>query len=377
MARVGLREWLAVGRVIAAGDLLRNSGPLQEVARFERALCDETGATHALAVTSGTSALVCALQAAGIGPGDEVLVPAYTWMATVAAPLLVGAVPVLVEVDETLAMDPDDLAAKITPRSRAVIPVHMLNRPCDMDRIMSVAGAHGLVVIEDSCQAVGVRYKGRACGTIGQAGAFSFNQYKNMTVGEGGAVLTSDPDIHARAFNAHDMGWAYRGAGAPEPRGPMFVGGNYRISEIQGAILRVQLRRLRRSLSRVGKRLAIIRDVLERAGLSVAPHNDPDEVLGLVVTFDTEAEARAFARHRGVHHLFDNSKHIYTEWTPILDGRTFHPGFDPWTWAGRNAPVSAEDCPKTLDRLRRSCRIDPMARLPLFAVRLLARRMTA
>ena len=139
MPDVGLREWVAVGRAIAKGHLLRYDPKAGITARFERDLGALTGASHVLAVNSGTSALVAALAAAGIGPGDEVLVPAYTWMATAAAPVQVGAVPVLVEINETLTIDPDDIRAKITPYTRAIMPVHRVNAPCDMDAIMSIA----------------------------------------------------------------------------------------------------------------------------------------------------------------------------------------------------------------------------------------------
>jgi len=274
MRRLGVREWLAVGRVMAAGDVTRMGGRHGECARFETRLARMAGTRHALGVTSGTSELVAALQAAGIGPGDEVLVPAYTWMATAAAPLLVGAVPVLVEVDASLAMDPDDMAAKITARTRAVIPVHMLNRPAAMDRILPLARLHDLTVIEDACQAVGIPYKDRVCGGMGDLGALSFNQFKNMTAGEGGAVLTSDPALFARAWNAHDGGIGFRGAAAPEVAAP-FVAGNAKLSEIQGAILNVQLSRMPGHLAAIRARLAILRAAFERAGLPIAPHNDP------------------------------------------------------------------------------------------------------
>lgn len=369
MPRPGLREWLAVGRVLAHGDLLR-SGRLQTVVRFEQELAQATGAGQALAVSSGTAALVCALQAAGIGPGDEVLVPAYTWMASAGAVALVGAVPVLVEIDESLTLNPADLAARITPRSRAVIPVHMINRPCDMDRILAVARGNRLVVIEDAAQAVGVRYRGRFCGTMGEAGVFSFNQYKNMTCGEGGAILTSDRTLFLRALNAHDMGLGFRDTEHAED---VFVGANYRISEIQGAILRVQLKRLHGVMRRVRKRVILLTEMFRAAGLPVAPHHDPADAMSLAVTFDTEDAAIAFAQNRGVRRLFDNSKHVYTAWEPLLQRRMAHPALDPWDYTGVNTPMG--DCPRTLDLLRRSCLVNPLPELPLPMVRLLGQRL--
>ena len=160
-------------------------------------------------MTSDTTALAAALAAAGIGPGDEVLVPADTWIAT--AEQLVGAVPVLVEINESLNLDPADMARKITPHTPAVIPVHMGNTPADMDAILPIARQHGLVVVEDACQAVGVRYKDRHCDAMGDAGAFSFYAYKNINIGEGGALLTSDQAMLVRARAWHDQCDPWRG----------------------------------------------------------------------------------------------------------------------------------------------------------------------
>lgn len=374
MPRIGVREWLAVGRVIAHGDLLRTSTGLQVCRRFERELAAAMGTRHALAVSSGTAALVVALQACGIGPGDEVLVSAYTWKASAAAVLLAGAVPVLVEIDATLTMDPEDLRAKITPRSRAVIPVHMINRPCDMDAILAIARAHGLRVIEDAAQGVGLRYKGRACGAMGDIGCLSFNQYKNMTCGEGGAILTNDDRLFERAYCAHDLGVDFRDL-EHAPTEASFVGANYRISEIQGAILRVQLSKLHGRLARMRRRVAAMGRILTDAGLPVAPLTDAGGAQSLAVTFATEAEAADFARHRGVRRLYDNSKHVYTAWHAILERRMAHPGLDPWAWAGGNSYLHADSCPRTLDILRRSCAVSSLEDYPYPVALMVARKL--
>src|SRR5512143_77395 len=186
MSRPGIREWLAAGNAIRGGNLLRHEGPRGLTRRFERNFASFMGTKHALTLTSGTVALHAAMTAIGVGPGDEVLVPAYTWIASAAAPALAGAVPVLVEIDETLTIDPADIERKITPHTKAILPVHMVNAPCNMDAIMEIARRHNLAVVEDACQAVGIDYKGRKCGSIGDIGVYSFNHYKNMTIGEGG-----------------------------------------------------------------------------------------------------------------------------------------------------------------------------------------------
>jgi dTDP-4-amino-4,6-dideoxygalactose transaminase len=376
MVRVGFREWIAVGRVFANGRLLRTDDGLQRCQKFEKDLATFTGTSHALALSSGTAGLVCALQACGIGPGDEVLVPAYTWMATAGAVLLVGAVPVLVEIDETLTMDVADMAAKVTDRCRAVIPVHMINRPCDMDGILGVARARGLRVIEDASQAIGVKYKGRQCGSMGDIGVYSFNQHKNMTCGEGGAVVTNDHHLFERAMNAHDMGISYR-TQTSNGNTPVFLGHNYRISEIQGAILGVQLSRLRGRIKRMRRRTIMLERVLGGKGFAVAPQNDPEGALGLAVTFATAQDAIAFAQKRGVRRLLDNSKHVYTKWHPILERRMSHSGLDPWEWAGIADNREINACPRTLDVMGRTCAVDLMMRAPSPVARIMAGQMAA
>lgn len=376
MPRLGMREWLAVGRVMAGGTLTRTEHSGGACDQFETELAAFVGCRHALAVSSGTAALISALQACKIGPGDEVLVPAYTWMASAGAVLQVGAVPVLVEVDQTLTMDPDDLEAKITPRSRAVIPVHMLNRPCNMSRILDIATTHELKVIEDACQAVGVRYKGQILGTLGDIGTFSFNQHKNMTCGEGGAVLTNDDAMIDRVRNAHDMGLGFRQANTVDTD-EIFLGNNFRISEIQGSILRVQLRKLQNRINRMSRRVTAMEDQLRQAGYPVAPLHGDDAPVSLALTFETEAEAIRFAERRGARRLFDTSKHVYTEWGPILTRKMAHPGITPWAWAGHPNGPGTESCPRTLDLLKRSCAINAMPDVPMTVVRLLARRLAA
>jgi dTDP-4-amino-4,6-dideoxygalactose transaminase len=269
------REMSAAVRVLARNDLARYGKPgKSEAGRFEQELCRTVGVEHALAVNSGTSALVGALVGAGIGPGDEVLVPAYTWVATAAAPLAVGAVPVLVEIDESLTMDPVDVVRKITPHTKAVIPVHMLNLVCDMDAIMKAAANRGLTVIEDACQAIGVRHHGRRVGSIGHVGAFSFNHHKNISSGEGAAVLTNDRRIHARAAMHHDVG-SYDRPGWVETEA-LFPGVNHRMPELCAAVLRPQLARIDAQLDRRRERRRMVLDRVASGSWRAepAPHHD-------------------------------------------------------------------------------------------------------
>ena len=375
MPAVGFREWLAIGRAIADRQLIRYNDKGQFTAKFERRLAELIGAEHVLTVNSGTSALTAALAAAGIGPGDEVLVPAYTWMASAAAPVLVGAVPVLVDIDESLTIDPADIERKITPYTRAIMPVHMLNLPCNMDAITRIAKENSLFVIEDACQAVGVKYKGQYCGAIGDAGAFSFNKYKNINIGEGGAVVTSNHRLLMRARNYHDLGTWVRDHDQ-ESNELLFIGSNMRATEIEGAMLGVQLSKLAPMLDRLRKRRSVLASVLSRSEqFRLSPHHDETNAVALTVIFEKREDAIEFSGNRGVTRLLDSSKHIYTNWEAILSKRTVHPMLDPWAWAKRKIEYSPDSCTRTLDILDRTCQISLGQRYPLPVVRLFANRL--
>ncbi|HEY4418166.1 MAG TPA: DegT/DnrJ/EryC1/StrS family aminotransferase [Pseudonocardia sp.] len=371
------REMAAAVRVLARNDLARYSGGgASETARFESELGRMLGVEHALAVNSGTSALIGALVGAGIGPGDEVLVPAYTWVATAAAPLAVGAVPVLVEIDDSLTMDPADLARKITPHTRAVIPVHMLNLVCDMDAIMKAAADHDLVVIEDTCQAIGVRHHGRRVGSIGHVGAFSFNQHKNITSGEGGAVVTNDRRIFARAAMHHDVG-SYERPGWIETEA-LFPGVNHRMPELSAAVLRPQLAALDAQLDRRRERRRMVLDRVASGswtGVTSARHHDEADAVGLALTFDDPAQARKFGEVRGARRLIESGRHVYTNWQSVIAKRSFHPRFDPHAWAHREIDYGPDACPATLEILARTCSVELAPEVPTPAFRFLTRSM--
>jgi dTDP-4-amino-4,6-dideoxygalactose transaminase len=375
MPRVGAREWFALGRVIASGQLMRyRGGERGFTTQFEAQLAEKLGVKHVLTVNSGTSALISALAAAGIGPGDEVLVPAYSWVSTAIAPLAVGAVPILVDVDESLTIDPQDIKRKITPYTRAIIPVHMLNLVCNMDAITAIAKQHNLKVIEDACQAVGVSYKERRVGTIGDAGAFSFNQHKNLNSGEGGAVLTNDDRLFTRARMYHDVG-SYTRENEFEGNEPVFPGVNFRVSELTGAVLYAQLPRLDPLLRRLRKRRTAMTRILSRSKkLRISPHHDPANAVGLSVIFETAEEAKAF-KHAGVERLIDSGRHVYSNWVPVLTQRPFHERMNPYKWANREITYTADMCRKTLDILERTCHVSLGAGYPLPMMRYRAKML--
>jgi dTDP-4-amino-4,6-dideoxygalactose transaminase len=210
-----------------------------EVAKFEEEFAAYSGASIGIGVNTGTSALHLALLAAGVGPGDEVVTVPFTFVATAAAIHYTGATPTFVDVDPvTFTMDPAGLEAAITPKTKAIIPVHLYGQTADMDPILAIAKKHGLVVIEDACQAHGAEYKGRRAGSIGDMGCFSFYPGKNLgAYGEGGMVTTSNPEF-ARTIRM------LRDWGAEKKYHHVLKGYNYRLEGMQGAILRVKLRHL-------------------------------------------------------------------------------------------------------------------------------------
>ncbi len=372
MYRIGDEEVEELRRVIASKNLFRLGDPAkghqQEVARFEREWADLIGVEYALCLSGGgTAALVCGLAALGVGPGDEVIVPAYTWMATATAALSVGAIPVIAEVDETLALDPDDVERKLSPHTRAIIPVHMVGRPANLERLGEITRRHGLWLVEDASQMDGGSYKGRRVGSWGDVGAFSFNDFKIISCGEGGAFVTHDRTLYDRARIYHDSLTTFP-TFATDLSVETFVGGQYRASEIMGAILRVQLQRLPGLLSdlrRIRKRFE--EELCGAPNLRIAPNNDSDGDCGVVVAlqFDTEAQARAFARAPGVHGglPIDTNRHVYSNWGPVLEKRIgHHPDMNPYNHPknqGLQTDYSPDMCPRTLDILARTVYVKP------------------
>ena len=234
----GQAEIDAVQAVVESGRWGATQGT--EVRRFETEFAAYHEAAYGIAVVNGTVALKLALTAAGVGVGDEVIVPGYTFVATATAALEIGAVPVFADIDaRTYTLDPDSAAACVTPRTRAIMPVHLGGRPADMDALLALAQRHNLVVIEDAAQAWGASWQGQKVGTLGHIGCFSFQSSKNITAGEGGIMLTNDPAIAAMAQSLSNCGRQKDGAWYAH----YILGGNYRLGEFQGALLRVQLQR--------------------------------------------------------------------------------------------------------------------------------------
>lgn len=365
MYRIGQEEIDEIIKVIKSGQLFRvgnkSTGFLGECDTFEEEWAAHTNSKYALLMAGGgTAALICALAALGIGPGDEVIVPAYTWLATASSVLAVGAIPVLADVDDTLGLDPDDFEAKITPAVKAVIPVHMVGRPANLERIIAIARKHNIKVVEDSCQMVGGSYHGRKTGSWGDAGAYSFNYFKVISCGEGGALVTDDKSVYETASIYHDSGTCFRPK-AMDLATPIFVAQQYRANEIMGAMMRIQLRRLEGILSDLRHARKRLESSIDNSLIKTAPSNDPDGDCGVALTlqFDDPKAARAFASNFGGGYLgIDHGKHIFSEWTPITEKLVNHrPDMNPFNFPqnqGLRADYSDDVCSRTLDILRRT-----------------------
>ncbi len=276
----GEDEIEAVAAVLRSGKVNYRTG--EEGQTFEAEYAAASGVSHALAVANGTAALELALEALDIGPGDEVVVPARTFVATAAAVVRCGATPVVADIDPlSQNLDAEALAAVMSERTRAVIPVHLAGWPADIDAILSVARASGLAVIEDCAQAHGALYKGAPVGTLGDIGCFSFCQDKIIsTGGEGGLVMTNDANLYKRMWSLRDHGWNYERAHAPDPE-PGFrwlvdsFATNWRMTESQSAIGRIQLRKLDAWVQRRRAHAAALTTALE--GLPVAVDLTPPD----------------------------------------------------------------------------------------------------
>ncbi len=215
------------------------------VTEFEKQWAETIGAKRALAVVNGTNALIAALVQLDIGGGDEVIVPPYTFIATVAAVIATGAMPVFVDTDrETFQIDTEKIEAKITSRTRAILPVHILGLPANMPRIMEIANKHNLIVVEDACQAWLAEINHKKMGTFGHAGCFSFQNSKNMAIGEGGAIVSDDDDFMDRCYSYHNYGNPYGAMIGEVGAGTVIAGTKLRITEYQAAIGLAQLKRL-------------------------------------------------------------------------------------------------------------------------------------
>jgi 8-amino-3,8-dideoxy-alpha-D-manno-octulosonate transaminase len=370
--RIGCEEEEAVLEVLRSKRLFRYYGPTpgpSRVAELEEAFAAVMGVKHAAAVSSGSGALMCALAGLGVGPGDEVIVPAYTWIATASAVVAMGAVPILAEVDESLTIDPSDARRKISGFTKAIIPVHLRGAPCQMDELMAIAREHKLPVLEDVAQAHGGSFQGQRLGSIGDVGTFSLQFNKIITCGEGGMVITNDDGIQRRVLMYNDVVGGQRNK---IPDDEILPGINFRMSELQGAVALVQLGRLDELLHDMRRRKAEIKDgiagVAHQQGVDFRRLNDPEGDTGIALKFFVPTPERAAfiadaLEAEGVHAYVlyrpdDVDYHVYAHWSPILGQRTWSANGGPWRWHEGKVDYTPDMCPRTLDLLGRAVNLD-------------------
>lgn len=332
------KERKEVNDVLETGILMRYGfdGPRKGIWKskeLEAAINETFGSKYAQLTSSGTSALTTAMSALGIGYGNEVITPSFTFVASFEAVLSVGAVPVLVDVDDTLTLNPEAVRKAITPKTKAVMPVHMCGSMADMDALIAICKEHDLFLLEDACQSIGGTYKGKSLGTIGDAGTFSFDFVKTMTCAEGGVVMTNREDIYIKSDGYTDHGHDHKGVDRGADLHP-FIGYNYRISELHAAVGLAQIKRLNEFLSIQKKNHHLLKSILEQVPeISFRRVPDPagdscsfiswflpnEEITRAVV-----AELKAQGIVAGNFYWFDNNWHYIRKWEHLKNAITLN-----------------------------------------------------
>jgi len=328
----GADERREVQEVLETGILMRYGfdGPRAgrwKARELEAELCRRLDVGHAQVVSSGTAALTTALAALGVGAGDEVVMPTFTFVASFESVLSTGAVPVLADVDDTLTLSPAAARAALSPRTKVVMPVHMCGAMADLGALQALCDEKGLWLLEDACQAVGGSYRGRALGTIGRAGCFSFDFVKTITCGEGGAVVTNDEEVWRRCDHYSDHGHDHLGADRGADLHPI-LGYNFRISELHAAVGLAQVRRLEEFVATQRRHKAALRAALEKvAGITFRRLPDPEGDSATFLSFFLPDEARARAAAAALKaaglpamYWYDNNWHYIRRWDHLKSG---------------------------------------------------------
>ena len=354
------KERKEVNDVLETGILMRYGfdGPrkgIWKAKELEQAICETFGCKYAQLTSSGTSALTTAMSALGIGYGDEIITPSFTFVASFEAILSVGAVPVLVDVDDTLTVNPEAVIKAITPKTKAVMPVHMCGSMADMDALVAICKEHNLILLEDACQSIGATYKGKSLGTIGAAGTFSFDFVKTMTCAEGGVVMTNSEDILVKSDGYTDHGHDHKGADRGADLHP-FIGYNYRISELHAAVGLAQIKRLPEFLSLQKKNQAQLKNIIAQipeVTFRRLPDPDGDSCSFISwflptaeITKAVVAELKAQGILAGNFYWFDNNWHYIRKWDHLKNSVTLnalHPDLKARVMEQANKDFSASD----------------------------------
>lgn len=293
----------------------------RKVITLEKEFARKIGVDYCIAVNGGTGALMASLVALGVGPGVEVLVSGYTFVASISAIIAVGGIPVLTEIDESLTMDPADAEKKITERTKVIMPVHMLGYPSDMDKIMEIANKHKIIVLEDCCQALGASYKGKKLGSIGNIGAFSLNVNKTISSGDGGLITTNQKELYERAFGFHDQGHRPLRMGVEIGKRSL-IGINLRMNELTGAFALGQLKKLDLILKLLKEKKEKFREILiggNIKNITFNKINDSGECNTiLTVLFKDKNIAQQVAKALGTKTLSKSGWHVYNNMEQIL-----------------------------------------------------------
>lgn len=336
--KFGEEERKEVNEVLETGILMRYGFDALRKGRWkskelENAINAKFGSKHAQLVCNGTAALTTALASLGVGYGDEVIMPAFTFVASFEAVLSVGALPVLVDIDESLTLDPRAVREAITPKTKCIMPVHMCGSMADMNALMDLCREHQLLLLEDACQSIGATYQGKYLGTIGDAGTFSFDFVKTMTCAEGGVVMTNNTDVYTKSDAYSDHGHDHKGADRGADLHP-YIGYNYRISELHAAVGLAQIRKLDQFLAIQKQNHGMLREILAAVpGVTFRKIHDPE---GDSCTFlswflptgeharEVVAELKSKNALAGNFYWYDNNWHYIRKWDHLKNATTLN-----------------------------------------------------
>ena len=334
----GEEERKELNDVMKTGILMRYAfdGPRKgtwKAKELEAAICKTFGCKHAQLVSSGTAALTAAMSALGIGYGDEVILPSFTFVASFEAVLSVGAIPVFVDVDDTLTLDPGAVERAINKKTKCIMPVHMCGSMADLDALRSICTEHKLILLEDACQSIGASYKGKMLGTIGDAGTFSFDFVKTITCAEGGAVMTNRDDIFIAADGYSDHGHDHKGTDRGADLHP-FIGYNFRISELHAAVGLAQINKLDEFLFIQRKNHAALKNILSEIP-EISFRRIPDEagdsctflswfLPSEEITRAVVAEMKTQGILAGNFYWYDNNWHYIRKWDHLKNAVTLN-----------------------------------------------------
>ena len=356
----GEEERKEVSDVLKTGIMMRYGfdGPrkgIWKAIELEKALCERFGCAHAQLVSSGTAALTTAMAALGIGYGDEIILPSFTFVASFEAVLSVGATPVLVDVDDTLTLDPAAVRKAITKNTKCIMPVHMCGSMADMDELQKICKEHNLLLLEDACQSIGATFKGKHLGTIGDAGTFSFDFVKTITCAEGGAVLTNREDVYIKSDGYSDHGHDHKGVDRGADLHP-FIGYNFRISELHAAVGLAQIKKLDQFLSiqkRNHRRLQEIISQVPEVSFRRIPDPSGDSCTFLSWFLPSKEIAQAVVQEMktqnimaGNFYWFDNNWHYIRKWDHLKTSavlNALHPDLKSRVIAEATKDFSASD----------------------------------